>query len=160
MSDLPGLSNICQVGMVVKDLEASMKQLKSLGVGPWKVFTFDASEVPGTLYRGEPATFRLRVAMVQLGSWELELLQPVEGGSIYKEFLEERGEGLHHLGIFFENAQDYEAAYTEFITRGYKPLMGGPIPGDVRDGRFDYFETEGEMGTVLELVDNGEGRVG
>ena len=160
MSDFPGLSNICQVGMVVKDLEASMKKLKSLGVGPWKVFNFDASKVPGTLYRGEPATFKLRVATVQLGSWELELLQPVEGESIYKEFLEKRGEGLHHLGIFFDNAQDYEAAYTEFIRRGFKPLMGGPIPGDVRDGRFDYFETEAEMGTVLELVDNGEGRVG
>ena len=160
MSDFSGLSNICQVGMVVRDLDASIRKFESLGIGPWQRFGFDASEVPGTLYRGKPADFKLKVAMTRLGSWELELLQPVEGDSIYDEFLEEHGEALHHLGAFFDNAEDYWAAYNEFIKRGMEPIMGGPIPGDVRDGRFDYFDTAEEYGTILELVDNGEGRVG
>ena len=41
-----------------------------------------------------------------------ELLQPLEGPSIYKEWLEERGEGLHHVACMrptHEQADDRAA---------------------------------------------------
>jgi hypothetical protein len=39
-----------------------------------------------------------RAAMTMLGSLMVELLQPVEGEGVYRDFLNEHGEGLHHLG--------------------------------------------------------------
>jgi methylmalonyl-CoA/ethylmalonyl-CoA epimerase len=51
---------------------------------------------------------------------ELELIQPLEGGSDHKDFLETRGEGLHHLGFSVPN---YDEVFAGFLSLGFKPLM-------------------------------------
>ena len=36
-------------------------------------------------------------AVTQIGNIQLELIQPLNGPNIWKEFLEEKGEALHHI---------------------------------------------------------------
>lgn len=38
-------------------------------------------------------SIKLKIKIAKLGSAELELIQPVEGESLWKEFLETKGEG-------------------------------------------------------------------
>ena len=76
-----------------------------------------------------------------------ELIEPVDGPSIYKEFLADHGEGLHHL-LVEHDGTDFEGAIETFTERGCPPLMEGRF-GDIR---FVYVETEGPLKTVLELV--------
>ena len=37
--------------------------------------------------------------MSELGNLYLEIIQPISGSSPYAEFLQEHGEGIHHLAI-------------------------------------------------------------
>jgi methylmalonyl-CoA/ethylmalonyl-CoA epimerase len=150
MPKKPILSNISQICIVTRNLERTMKKYVSLGVGPFRVYSMDTRKMTGVTYRGKPADYSLKVAWAKLGSWTLELIEPTRGVNIYTEFLEKHGEGIQHLGIYVD---DYDAAFGELIRREYKQIQGGPIDGIDKTGRFDYFETEKEYGTILELLD-------
>ena len=150
MSEPRTLSNICQVCLVVKDLRAAMDKYASLGIGPFSVYTVDTKMLPGVTYRGAAANYRAQVAMAKIGTLWLELMEHQEGENIYKEHLQKHGEGLHHFGIFVD---DYKAACDHLTGQGYRQIMGGPIIGKDREGRFDYFETEKGYGAIIELLD-------
>ena len=81
-----------------------------------------------------------------------ELIQPVSGPSIYEEFLNENGEGLHHVLVEHQGTE-FESAIAAFSARGYPPLMEGRF-GEVR---FAYMDTQGPLKAVLEIVHRPEG---
>ena len=144
------LSNICQICIVTRDVDKMMERYRSLGVGPFKVYSMDTREMEGVVYRGRPADYSLKVAWAKLGSWTLEIIEPIRGENIYTEYLDKHGAGIHHLGIYVD---DYKAADEELARQGYKTIQGGPIEGLDKTGRFDYYQTEKEFGVVLELLD-------
>ncbi len=72
---------------------------------------------------------------------------PVDGPSIYREFLDAHGEGLHHLQVLHE-CMDFDTAIASFSERGCLPLMEGRMG----ESRFAYLQTEGPLKTVLEIV--------
>ena len=47
--------------------------------------------------RGLPIDLRMKIAFVETPSIQLEFIQPLEPNNIYTEFLEQHGEGLHHV---------------------------------------------------------------
>jgi hypothetical protein len=139
-----------QVAMVVRDLDAAMKRhWETFRIGPWDIYTFDAAKVQNYTYRGKPATHSCLIAVTWSGDTQLELIQPLTGYSIYDEFLEARGEGLHHIKLYFADCQD---AVVQFARRGY------PV---TQSGRFDedehyYLDTEKDYGYVIELGNAGK----
>jgi methylmalonyl-CoA/ethylmalonyl-CoA epimerase len=88
--------------------------------------------------------------MAKVGGAVLELLENVMGQTIWKDFYEKHGEGLHHIGLFVKN---FPAALSAFTDRGFKVTVDGPIAGKDRTGRFTYLETEKRMGTMFEIMD-------
>jgi methylmalonyl-CoA/ethylmalonyl-CoA epimerase len=75
------------------------------------------------------------------------LIEHVSGNTTYKEFLDRRGEGMHHLGYFIEDRAQYDELYKEFAARH----------AIVQSGRFGetlytYFDTEAAIGAIMELV--------
>jgi 4-hydroxyphenylpyruvate dioxygenase-like putative hemolysin len=128
-----------------------MERYRSLyGIDQYSVYTVDTRELPGVIYRGKPADYGVRVALAKVGHWQLELLEPLRGDSMYQDFLNEHGEGVQHLGFFVDN---YGEAYQEMVDRGFPHLLGGPILGKTRNGRFDYFDSKKDLGVVVELLD-------
>ena len=63
MTNAHVLSNIRQVSIAVKDLEAAMDHFVSIGVGPFMVYEVDTRDLPGVVYRGQPADYKVRAAM-------------------------------------------------------------------------------------------------
>ena len=85
---LPSLGHIC---VVVKDLDKTTEFLSSLfGLGPWH--TQEVSEKGEDLLVGEP--YKVKVTWTELGPTLLELIQPIEGKSVWSEFIETKGEGV------------------------------------------------------------------
>ena len=82
----------------------------------------------------------------QLGSTVLELVQQLEGGGPWPEFLESKGEGLHHIAFTVSN---YDEIVTGLQKQGFKMIAGGLYQGN----RWSYFATA-PGGIVIEL---GEG---
>ena len=149
MSELPNLWDVCQVGAVVRNLKAAMEQFCSLGVGPFEVFVVDTDTLPGVTYRGKLANYGCEAAFAQIGPVQLELLEHKRGQSIYRDFLEEHGQGLHHLGV---SISDRDAVRDELFRRGFESMQSGPILGKDKDGWFEYFDTREELGYILEIL--------
>jgi methylmalonyl-CoA/ethylmalonyl-CoA epimerase len=139
-----------QVCVVVENLDEAMKRYTDvMGVGPFLIYTVDSQQL-GVTREGQPSKYKIRVAMANLGGAVLELLENIEGQTIWKDFYDKHGECMHHIGLFVKN---YPAALAAFTGRGFKITVDGPIESPVRTGRFTYLETEGRLGTTIELLD-------
>jgi len=155
--DLPASSNpltkpfrtAIQLGVVVANLEQSMETLTSVfGIGPFRVVDCPPPErAQQQLYFGEPAHFHTRQAFADLGSIELELIQPVDGKSIWSDFLEQKGPGLHHLRF---NVPDHQALTTYLIDKGMGPTQEG---AGIREGSYWVnYDTEEAVGFIIEIL--------
>jgi methylmalonyl-CoA/ethylmalonyl-CoA epimerase len=133
------LHHIC---VVVHDIDASQRYYESLGIGPWREYPplteYTDLDVPD---REAFLTMRYRVA--ELDNVQLQLCQPPQRPCPQRDFLDEHGEGVFHLG--FEH--DVAAAVERGRALGLDVLMRGQRP----DGSgFVYFDTREGAGVVLE----------
>jgi hypothetical protein len=149
------ISGVQQVALVVRDLDATMAEYtERLGIGPWWVTLYGPPRLTGMRIRGAAIPYAMKLAIAWTGDTMWELIQPVDGPSIYEEFLTANGEGLHHV-LVEHRGMDFDAAIAAFAARGCPPLMEGRF-GEVR---FAYLDTEGPLKTVLEIVHRPEGFV-
>lgn len=128
-----------QVCIVCNDIKKTMEAYWNiLGIGPWAVFEFGSLRIPGLKYHGQPAWGRERIAHAYVGDLELELVQPVEGDSVYQDWIDERGEGLHHLKFLCDDIDEVSRLLT---TQGFTSTQSGHF-GDPEEkaGGFNYIK--------------------
>ncbi len=143
------LGRIAHTGLVVRDLRAAMDRYwRMVGIGPWKVHVYETPP-QGALYRGRPSLYTARIAVATAGSVCLELTQPLEGESIYSEFIEARGEGLHHIALVVPSLDDALVPFREW---GIDILQSTDGIGEKRDGRQAFLDTLQPLGAILELI--------
>lgn len=136
-----------QVGMVVQDARKTAREYEKFGLGPFVEEDFPS--VDATLY-GKPANFKNRTLLANIGGWELELIQVLEGESIFQEFLDEKGEGVHHVGLYVE---DYDLEMAKWKGAGVKVLMESKCPPPYPEGsRYAFLDTESLFGVVMEIA--------
>ncbi len=139
-----------QIGIIVHDLESAARRYSTLWQnGPWRCFTYGPDMLTEQVYRNQHSRFSVRIAMNGT-SPQIELLQPLEGPSIYHEWLDRHGEGLHHLAVFVDSLDD---AIESMTRAGYGPIQLGRGIGVDGDGGFAYFDTERDFDLVLEAVE-------
>ena len=80
-------------------------------------------------YRGQPADFVADIALSYAGDMQLELIAPVKGESIYTEFLDRSGPGLHHICVEAADINAFDAALEE---QGTAVVQQGVMPGGMR----------------------------
>jgi hypothetical protein len=66
-------------------------------------------------------------AETHVGEMGFEPLQPLEGPSIYKEWLDEHGEGLHHVAVMLHDYGESSELKMKFAEVGASVLMGETI---------------------------------
>ena len=131
-------------GVVVEDLDRAVKYYSSLGIGPFQ--PLDLTRIERTVY-GKPAKgLRNRSRVAQMGSVQLELLQPVSGESVQKEFLDKRGEGINHLGFLVD---DLEKEVDRLTAMGFTVISSVTYAGG---GGVAYLDTDRIGGVVFELI--------
>ena len=143
----PFIQTITQVGIVVRDMDAALAAYSGrLGVGPWRVYDYAPPKLTGMRIRGVETPYSMRLALAWTGTMMWELIQPLEGPSIYWEFLRDHGEGIHHVMVDYGEG-GLEACKAEFAARGFAPLMEGNYLGS----QFAYFATEDALRTIIEV---------
>ena len=139
-----GLGEVSQVGIIVKDLEKSMKNYSDFfGITFPKIFV---PEYHKKAYKGKPADFRIKVALGMMGPLQIELIQVLQGPTVYDELLEKKGGGLHHLGF---DVKDLDKKVEALKNLGVGVLMSGERVG----ARFAYMDTEPIVGVVFEFIE-------
>jgi hypothetical protein len=141
---------VVQIGIIVRDLERSLAAHSGIwGVGPWRIYTYGPELLKSQSYRGQPARYSMRLALAGSGP-QLELIQPLEGTSVYTEWLEQHGEGLHHVAVEVDSLEDMTR---EMEAAGYPMIQSGLGFGPDGDGGFAYFDTERDLGLVVEAIE-------
>jgi methylmalonyl-CoA/ethylmalonyl-CoA epimerase len=146
------IAKIDQVCVVTPDLRRSLESYRArLGLAPWRILTFSPETVRELNYRGKPARYSMLVALAQLGGLQYELIQPLQGPTIYHEFLERNGgEGIHHFGVWVPSLVEALQAARE---AGFEEIQGGRGTGLDGDGGFAYLDTDKALGAIFELIE-------
>jgi len=148
---------VAQIALVVKDLDKTVENYwKLFGIGPWHFYTYGKPLVKKMSYHGDPAEYKMRVALSYLGPLRIELIEMVEGDTVYADFVKEHGYGIHHLGILVE---DMQAAIAEAEAAGLAMTQDGSGFGVGGDGHYAYLDTEPHIGTTIELIERPKGRM-
>lgn len=137
------IPEISQVALVVEDLNDAMERYRRLlGIEPWEVYYVGPPDQDVAHYYGQPTDASFEIGYAYLNDLELELIEPLEGESIHRDFLEDRGEGIHHIACFeFDDAYEVADAFED---------AGVPIvqSGRWHDTHYMYFDTKAIMNGV------------
>jgi methylmalonyl-CoA/ethylmalonyl-CoA epimerase len=101
------------IGIAVKNLEeANALFARLLGRSHYKVEHVESEGV--------------RTSFFQIGDLKIELLQATKADSAIAEFIEKRGEGLHHLAFAVDNIEEEmkNAGQKEFLLLSDRPKNG------------------------------------
>ena len=138
------LANFHHVGVVVRNIDDAMKYYEGLGFDPFK----SMGAVPyGREVHGEPSDLVNYAMGSHISSLEVELVQPVSGESVQKEFLDSKGEGINHICF---RVDDIEEATSIMADEGFVPVSSCKFKGG---GGMAYFDTDRVGGVLLELVE-------
>ncbi len=155
---LPFLNKgIAQVAIIVENLEKAVENYWQLfGIGNWHFYTYGKPLVKAMTYHGEPAEYKMRVALSHLGPLRIELIEIAEGQTVYADFVREHGYGVHHFGVLVDNMAE---ALTEAASAGLAMTQDGAGFGQDGDGHYAYLDTEDKIGVTIELIERPAGRM-
>ena len=139
---------VAQVAWVVDDLDAAMRRWReAVNAGPF--FVIPHSRVRDGTYRGRPITMNLSLAMGQMGSVQLELIDQHDStSSPYRDSVPRGTSALHHIGGFTD---DLDAEIGRYQALGVDLVYSGSV-GDMR---FAYVDTRPSLGCMTEVLERG-----
>ena len=136
------------VAVVVRDMDKEVKRYESLGIGTFRPetmldsSTFSDYEVYGKTTDTVDKS-RFRHNDVGRDKFDLELISPVEGKPIYSDFLNSKGEGIHHIAFIVPNLDEETA---ELVKKGIPVLNKAVRPNG---SGFTYFDFGN---VIIELI--------
>lgn len=146
--DIFGGGKVTQIGIVVHDIEkASQAYAEFLGMDKPQWALTDAFDKAHTIFRGRPTEARAKLAFFELGNITIELIEPVGGPSTWQEFLEEKGDGIHHIAFEIKDMENK----VDHLTAGGMTLLQ---KGDYEGGRYSYMDAVSKLGLIIELLEN------
>lgn len=146
--NLLGTNFITQIGILVHDIEkTSQAYADFFGVNNPGWSLTGARDVAQTEYRGEPSEARAKLAFFNMGSLQLELIEPDEKPSTWREYLDEHGEGPHHIAFKIEGMKDKVMT----LESNQMPLLQ---KGEYTGGRYAYIDTFDTLKVIVELLEN------
>jgi methylmalonyl-CoA/ethylmalonyl-CoA epimerase len=129
------ITDVHHVGIAVRDLDAALG------------FYRDALQLP-CVKEGDMAARGVRVAMLAAGRSYLEIIAPMRDDSPFAKYNAEKGEGLHHVALWSDDAEADVASLREKDV----PLIDAQ-PRDGFTGRLSYLAPEAFDGAQLEVVE-------
>lgn len=120
------LGRVMQMAWVPTDYDATLRHwTETMGVGPF--FDMQHIQVEACKYRGQPVDLDFSVAIAYWGDMQIELIrQHNNAPSIYRSWLEQGREGLHHICLVVENMTEARARCAE---AGAEVLQEVWLPG-------------------------------
>ncbi|HEY5482358.1 MAG TPA: VOC family protein [Propionibacteriaceae bacterium] len=142
------LTGFIQIAVVVNDIERALDAWCELFDAPRPdVRVTDATPNPGETYRGNAAAYGLKLAVIDCKErgFIVELHEPDENPSTFREFLDKHGNGVHHIGFQVGEARD--AVIGELEGLGYAMRTIGMYT----DGSWTIVDGEDSLGVNLNI---------
>ncbi|HVB85169.1 MAG TPA: VOC family protein [Candidatus Dormibacteraeota bacterium] len=140
---------VIQMSYVVKDIHQAMNEwIDKLKVGPW--FLLPHFTGVDALYRGQPTSADVSIAMSFAGHMWIELIQPLDDApSVYREAIDQRGYGFHHWGV---GTPQFDRDVARYQAAGCELAFFARVPSG---GRVAYMDTTTTLPGMTELIELG-----
>lgn len=145
----PLFDNIVQIGIVVRDADTTVKQYRELlGLREWHINYVDTEQGKGSHFHKaeKPIAAKAKIAWINIGNVELELIEPQDEDSVYSQFLAEKGPGIHHVMF---TTSDYDKCSERMVANNVDVIGGG----ELQETRFKMFDTANLLGVICEIAD-------
>jgi methylmalonyl-CoA/ethylmalonyl-CoA epimerase len=140
---------VTQVGLLVHDIEKTAQVYADfLGVAKPEIKVTDVIEKSQAKYKGSPTKARAKLAFFKVGQGlELELIQPDDEPSTWREDLNRKGEGVHHIAFQIKGMKEKVAD----LQKENMPLVQS---GEYTGGRYAYVDANRDLKVLIELLEN------
>lgn len=143
-----GNTNVVQVGIIVRDIETKAQAWSDiLGLPLPNIIITDGWDKTQAEYKGAPTQARAKLAFFKMGNLDIELIEPIDEPSTWKDQADGSGDSLHHIAFRIQGMKD-KVAYLD--SKGVPLLQRGEYTG----GRYAYMDGVAQLGAVLELLEN------
>ncbi len=152
MSGVVGTSKIAQVGFIVSNIEETkVKWAEFLGVEVPDTIGVGEYSITKTKYKGEDApNANCKMAFFTVGDGvQLELIEPNESPSTWRDYLNEHGEGIHHLAFQVSDTKKIVLSCEQFGT----PVVQTGQYGDA-SGQYTYLDGNKDLKCIVELLES------
>ncbi len=126
------LDRLNHIGVAVRDIEKTKDFLKK---------NFEAEILHEMVSEGQG----FRSTLVSLGELKFELMAPIETGGIVAEFINQRGEGIHHLSF---QVEDLQSTASFFEQEGLKSIK---VPSEIPGIKAIFLHPKSFFGILVEL---------
>lgn len=133
------IKKIDHIAIAVRSIEEALQTYQ----GALNLELTDVKEMP------EDA---VRVAFLPIGESEIELVEPLTADGGVAKFLENRGEGMHHICLAVD---DIEAALQDLAAKGTRLIDQRPRQG--AHGRVAFIHPKSTHGVLIELIEKHSG---
>lgn len=149
-------SSITQIGVVVRDMERFVQNMEKLiGAKPQKIVRFpnETMENQERYYYGKEADYIALLGFFKIGNLEIEAIQPLQGKNIWTTFLEEKGEGIHHIRF---SVNDLEKSEKHLGDLGIEKAQSGYSTKNIDGLQWAFYDTSKELGFFVEVFNEYE----
>ena len=143
-------THIMQIAVIVKDIRQAAEYYARLFQMPMPKIEDvpPVWEVP-VFYHGERTNSRAKICCFDMGNIILELTEPDDTPSGWKEFMQKHGQGVHHIGIQVKNRYDALKALEDIGCQvnhvGYYPT-----------GSYTFVDSMDQLGVNINIKHGGE----
>lgn len=139
---------IVQIGIIVKDIEeTSLTYSKLFSIEKPQWFWTELFDKAKTEYKGNPTQARAKLAFIKLKNLEIELIEPDDKPSTWREYLDAKGEGIHHIAFIIDGMNQILLELNE---------IGIPLiqKGEYEGGRYAYIDSFKDLKVIIELLEH------
>ncbi len=146
--NLLGTNIVCQVGLVVPNIEKAIDgYCEIFGIPRPDVSITDEYASAKTIYQGKPSYARAKLAFMDMGQVQIELIEPIGEPSTWKDGLDANGYSVHHLAYFVKGTDE---VVKKLEAKGIPMIQQGHYTG----GMYTYLDSSKKLGVTLELLEN------
>ena len=126
------IENLHHIGFATCDLDGAIAHFESI---------FGAT----VLWRSQFADQQFESALISLGTVRIELLASLAPGSMIDSFIENKGEGLHHISL---EVNDFDDVISDFKAKGLK-VIGQT---DMENFKAAFIHPKSMLGMLTEII--------
>lgn len=146
--DIWNHSKASHIAFVVTDIEATLEHYCSIFQMEKPIIKQTGKpELAKIIYRGKPTEAIAKQAFLQFGTQRIEFMEPDMNESIWREHLEKKGPGIHHIAFEID---DMEETLAQLEKEDILPIQEGAY----QKGRYAYVENEDKLAVMIELLQN------
>jgi methylmalonyl-CoA epimerase len=121
------------VGIAIKDLDKTIEFFeKTYGAKLLRRKKFDDQKIES--------------AFISIGEARFELTASLEPGSVIAKFIENRGEGIHHISL---EVDQFDEVIKEFKAKGSRVMA----EADTEDFKAAFIHPQGNFGVLTEIIE-------